>query len=194
MAETNTLVRVPAIANRIVRLRGQNVILDADLATLYGVSTKRLNEQARRNPGRFPPDFRFSLTPLEAQTLRSQFATSNGGRGGRRTPPWAYTEHGAIMAASVLNTARAVQVSVLVVRAFVRLRQMLAAHKDLQVRLQELERTVGTHGQAIQRLMATLRWLMAPARSTRRRIGFNPPLPCQQSRASRQRRAGQDSR
>lgn len=172
MAETATLVPVPAIATRIVRFRGQNVILDADLAALYGVSTKRLNEQAGRNSARFPPDFRFQLAREEAGRLRSHFATSKIGRGGRRTPPWVYTEHGALMAASVLSSRRAVHVSVFVVRAFVRLRQILAAHTELAARLEDLERAVGKHGAAISSLMTTIRRLVVPRVSRRRLIGF----------------------
>jgi len=172
MAESATLVPVPAIATRIVRFRGQNVIRDADLAALYGVSTKRLNEQAGRNSARFPPDFRFQLVKQEADLLRSHFATSKIGRGGRRTPPWVYTEHGALMAASVLSSRRAVQVSVFVVRAFVGLRKVLATHRELAARLEDLERAVGKHGAAIRSLMMTIRRLVEPSVSPRRLIGF----------------------
>ncbi len=104
-------------------------MLDADLAELYGVTTKRLNEQVKRNRDRFPADFMFQLNPAEVNALRSHFATSKMDRGGRRYAPYAFTEHGAIMLASVLNTPRAVEVSVFVVRAFVRLREMLATIK-----------------------------------------------------------------
>ncbi len=122
------------IEDRIYTVRGKRVMLDADLARLYGVTTKRLNEQIRRNIERFPEDFAFQLTNHEFADLRSQNATSNEplpGRGGRRYQPWAFTEHGAIMAASVLNTPRAVEVSVFVVRAFVKLRELSATHKEL---------------------------------------------------------------
>jgi hypothetical protein len=177
MAETATLEPVPAIAARIVRLRGQNVIRDTDLAGLYGVPTKRLNEQAGRNPSRFPPGFRFQLSHQEAALLRSHFATSKAGRGGRRTPPWVYTEHGAIMAASVLSSRRAVQVSVFVVRAFVALRQALATRKELAARLEELERAVGKRSAAINSLMIAIRRLIEPPVSRHRRpIGFSPLL------------------
>ena len=116
---------------RIMILRRERVILDTALAELYNVSVKRLNEQAKRNRKRFPADFMFQLTPRENKCLRSQFATSNIGRGGRRSLPNAFTEHGAIMAATVLNSEQAVEMSVFVVRAFVRLREMLAANKEL---------------------------------------------------------------
>ena len=116
---------------RILILRRQRVILDTALAELYNVPVKRLNEQAKRNRKRFPADFMFQLTPRENKSLRSQFATSKIGRGGRRSLPYAFTEHGAIMAATVLNSEQAVEMSVFVVRAFVRLREMLAANKEL---------------------------------------------------------------
>jgi phage regulator Rha-like protein len=135
-------------------LRGQRVMLDADLAALYGVTIKRLNEQVKRNLERFPSDFMFQLSGEEWASLRSQFATLKAGRGQhRKYAPYALTEHGAIMAAMVLNSARASEVSVYVVRAFVELRDTLVAHKELAKRLDELEsrleRKFATHDQAI---------------------------------------------
>ncbi|MFM9030888.1 MAG: ORF6N domain-containing protein, partial [Opitutaceae bacterium] len=112
-------------------LREQRVLLDRDLASLYGVTTKRLNEQVRRNSGRFPPDFRFQIDHEEVANLRSQFATSSQGHGGKRHLPFAFTEHGALMAAQVLHSPEAVAMSVHVVRAFVRLRRMLVDHHTL---------------------------------------------------------------
>ena len=131
-----------SIAFRIHLVRGEKVLLDTDLANLYGVATKRLNEQVRRNPTRFPPDFMFQLTDQEFSGLRSQIATSKirPGRGGRRYLPYAFTEHGALMAANLLNSARAIEVSVYVVRAFVRLREALTANKELARKLDVLER------------------------------------------------------
>jgi hypothetical protein len=126
-----------AITHRIFVLRGQKVLLDADLAALYGVETRRLNEQVRRNTARFPKDFIFELTAEEFGNLKSQFATSSWG--GRRKLPMAFTEHGAIMAATVLSSPRAVEVSVYVVRAFVQLRELVASHQDLAKRLNALE-------------------------------------------------------
>jgi hypothetical protein len=122
------------IGSRILLVRGEKVLLDTDLAILYGVSTGRLNEQVKRNLVRFPPDFLFRLTNQEVANLKSQFAISSlapGVWGGRRSSPFAFTEHGCLMAANVLNSRRAVQVSIYVVRAFVRLRQTLAMNKDL---------------------------------------------------------------
>jgi hypothetical protein len=133
----NDLLPPETIAQRIVRLRDQKVMLDADLAALYGVETRRLNEQVRRNRDRFPADFIFELTADEFANLKSQNATSSWG--GRRTLPLAFTEHGAIMAATVLSSPRAVEMSVFIVRAFVRLREMANAHDDLAKRLGELE-------------------------------------------------------
>ncbi len=176
------LIAIEAIASRIVVLRGQRVMLDADLAALYGVTTKRLNEQVRRNLERFPSDFMFQLTNQEVAILRSQFATSSSGArrlawGGRRYTPHAFTEHGAIMAAMVLNSPRATEVSVYVVRAFVELRDTLLTHKELAKRLDELEsrleRKLATHDQAIAGILDAIRQLMAPPEPTRkRRIGF----------------------
>ena len=157
-------------------------MLDADLAALYGVSAKRLNEQVRRNLERFPADFVFRLTNQELAILRSQFATSSSDArrlawGGRRYAPHAFTEHGAIMAAMVLNSPRATEVSVYVVRAFVQLRDTLVAHKELAKRLDELdariERKLVTHDQTIAGILDAIRALMAPPESAkRRRIGF----------------------
>jgi hypothetical protein len=145
MGSTSTNASSTDIASRIHIVRGQRILLDSDLAALYGVPTKRLNEQVRRNSARFPADFVFALSDSDVANLRSQFATSSGSRsswGGRRYGPVAFTEHGAIMAATVLNTPRAVEMSVYVVRAFVKLRQLLASNSDLTRRLQALENSV----------------------------------------------------
>lgn len=133
------------IVARIVTVRGHRVLLDADLAAVYGVTTARLNQQVNRNLNRFPADFIFQLTEQELAALMLQFATSKprvGGRGGTRKPPRMFTEHGAIMAATVLNSPRAVQMSVYVVRAFVRLREVLASSAKLAHRLEALEQSV----------------------------------------------------
>jgi len=162
---------VEGIASRIRIVRGQRVMIDADLARLYGVSPKRFNEQVRRNLKRFPSDFMFQLENQEFAILRSQFATSSWG--GRRYPPFAFTEHGAIMAASILNSPRAIEVSVFIVRAFVRLRNALASHKELGKRLDELERRMGTHDRAIGQILEAIRQLTQPPEiPKRRRIGF----------------------
>lgn len=161
------------VEGRILFIRGHRVLLDSDLAELYGVTVKRLNQQVKRNMGRFPEDFMFQLTRQEHDSLRLQFATSNKGRGGRRYLPFAFTEHGAIMAASVLNSARAVEMSLFVVRAFVRLREILGTHKELAAKVSELERRLGTHDVAITEIIKAIRQLMrAPARP-RKQIGFS---------------------
>ncbi len=139
MNQEIAVIPVERIERAILFVRRQKVMLDADLAKLYSTTTKRLNEQVKRNKDRFPGDFMFQLTKEEWDSLRSQTATAKKGRGGRRVPPYVFTEHGAIMAANVLNSPRAVQASIQVVRAFVRLRELLSSHKELARRLDELE-------------------------------------------------------
>jgi hypothetical protein len=163
------LVRVESLVRSI---RSERVILDSDLAKIYGVSTKRLNEQVRRNIGRFPQDFMLRLTAKESDRLRSQNATSNLGRGGRRYVPFAFTEHGAIMAANVLNSKRALQMSVYVVRAFVQFRGTIRANKELARWLHELERRVENHDGEIRAIFETIRRLMAVPEKPRRQMGF----------------------
>jgi hypothetical protein len=165
---------VENIARSILILRGQRVLLDSDLAALYGVETRRLNEQVRRNQERFPADFIFELTNAEFANLKSQFATSSWG--GRRKRPLAFTEHGAIMAATVLNSPRAVAMTIYVVRAFMQLRTMLAANREFAEKFAELERKVGSHDQAIVGILKALRELMHPPPPKRRPIGFTADL------------------
>jgi hypothetical protein len=159
-----------ALAGRIVVIRGQRVLLDSDLAALYEVETRRLNEQIKRNMGRFPVDFMFQLTSDEFANLKSQFATSSWG--GRRKLPLAFTEHGAIMAASVLNSDRAVEMSVYVVRAFVQLRAVLLDHKALADKLAALERRVSHHDNSLSEVIDAIRALMAQPKPANRPIGF----------------------
>lgn len=164
------------LIHRIHIVRGQKVVLDADLADLYGVTTKRFNEQVRRNGARFPADFAFQITAEEAESLRSQIATSKPGRGGRRYAPYAFTEHGAIMAATILNSPRATEVSVYVVRAFVELSETLATHKALAKRLDELkariEKRLTKQDQTIADILSAIRSLMRSPEPERRPIGF----------------------
>lgn len=163
----------PAVIQRlIIEIRGHRVILDADLASLYGVETKVLNQAIRRNLGRFPSDFMFQLIPQETMRLRSQFVTSNG-RGGRRYRPYVFTEHGTIMAANVLNSPQAVKISVLVVRAFVRLRELLKGHKELARRLDALEQKYDAQFKVV---FEAVRELMKPPEPITRRIGFHAML------------------
>ena len=155
--------------SRILLVRGHNVMLDSDLAELYRVSTKRLNEQVRRNHDRFPEDFMVQLTPKETEALRSQSATSKRGRGGRRYRPYAFTEHGAVMLASILNSPVAIEASIQVVRAFLRLRAIMATHKNLARKLAELERK---YDKQFKVLFDAIRELMAPPKKARKQIGF----------------------
>ena len=148
-------------------------MLDSDLAKLYGVTTKRLNEQVRRNLGRFPSDFMFQLTSDEAQALRSQIATSKEGRGGRRYKPLVFTEQGVAMLSSVLNSERAVQVNIIIMRVFVKIREILSTHKNLAHRLDELERKIEKHDEEIQNIFEAIRQLISSPEPGKRRIGFH---------------------
>lgn len=180
MPKSQTALAV-RVESRILILRHNKVILDTDLAELYGVPVKRLNQQIKRNRERFPSDFMFQLTAKEHEVLRSQFATSKAGRGGRRYPPFAFTEHGAIMAATVLNSQRAIKMSVFVVRAFVRLRELLATNRQLAAKIDELENRLDTHDSKIQELIEAIRELMVPPEAPRRKIGFRPSTAGQDS-------------
>lgn len=168
-----TLIR--RVDSRIFVLRGQKVILDSDLAELYGVSIKRLNEQVKRNRKRFPSDFVLRLRRSELAFLRSQNATSTNRHGGRRYLPFAFTEHGAIMAATVLNSERATKMSIFVVRAFVRIREALASNHEILSKLSQIERRLENHDVDIQQLVEAIRRLMTPLTRSRRRIGFELP-------------------
>lgn len=166
-------VVIGRIGNQICLVRGEKVLLDSDLAALYGVTTKRLNEQVRRNIERFPEDFMFQLNVIEAAALRSQNATLNHARGKhRKYLPYAFTEHGAIMVASVLNSPRAIEVSIYVVRAFVQLRAFLATHRELATKLKSLERKLQGHEQAIAGILGAIQEMMKPPEPRRRGIGF----------------------
>ena len=167
---TPSPVPLELVERRIYPIRGQKVMLDADLAELYQVLTKNLNLAVRRNIDRFPPDFMFQLTQEETEALRLQFATSNAGRGGRRYLPYAFTEHGALMLANVLNGERAALTSVQVVRAFVRLRQMLASNAELSRKLAALEKKYDAQFKIV---FDAIRQLMTPPEPKRREIGFH---------------------
>jgi hypothetical protein len=196
------------IASTILILRGQRVLLDSELAALYGVSTKRFNQQVRRNRKRFPADFMFQMTTEETNSLRSQIATLKAGRDERRKYstyvdetsalrsqtatlktgrgqhrkylPYVFTEHGAIMAATILNSPRAIEMSVYVVRAFVQLREMLASNKELARRFAQLEtrldKKLTVHDEAIAAILSAIRQLMHPPVPKRRPIGFTADL------------------
>jgi phage regulator Rha-like protein len=169
----HSLVPLERVERTILVLRGRRVILDSDLAALYGVTVSRLNEQVKRNIERFPDDFGFQLTREEFEALRSQIAISKTERrGGRQYLPYAFTEHGAVMSASVLNSPKAVEMSVEVVRAFVRLRGFLASHRQLAAKLEELEKKIASHDKNIVTLFDAVRSLMATPEKPKRRIGF----------------------
>lgn len=170
MKESLIKSSVDHIETSIRTIRGEKTILDADLAQLYGIETKVLVQAVKRNLGRFPTDFMFRLTQEEFEFLRSQFVTSKG-RGGRRYVPYAFTEHGVIMAANVLNSERAVQVSVQIVRTFVKLRQIVLANADLVRKLNELEKKYDAQFNVV---FEAVRQLMMPPLTKRKQIGFRP--------------------
>ncbi len=161
------------IERRIYLIRGQKVMLDADLAELYQVATKRLNEAVRRNRDRFPEDFMFRLSGEEASALRSQIATLDKGRGRHaKYPPFAFTEHGVAMLSSVLRSKRAAPMNILIVRAFIRMREILATHKDLAVRIDRLEVNQKSHASVIAILAEEIEEIKRYPDAPKRRIGF----------------------
>ena len=165
---------VEEVASRILVIRGEKVMIDADLAELYGVATKALNQAVKRNSERFPDEFMFQLS----QTEKDEVVTNCDHLAKLRfskTLPYAFTEHGALMVATVLNTRRAVEISLYVVRAFVKLREMLASNKELAAKLNELEHKLESHDQAIAGLINAIRELMKPPETKQRPIGFVPP-------------------
>jgi hypothetical protein len=174
-------VPVEHITRAILVLRGHKVLLDTELAALYGVTTKRLNEQVKRNAERFPEDFLFRLSAAEVEMLnRSQIATGSQKHRNPRFPPYAFTEHGAIMAAMILNSPRAVEMSVYVVRAFVHLRELLSSNRELARRFAQLEtrldKKLTEHDLAIAAILSAIRELMNPPPPKRRPIGFTADL------------------
>ena len=171
MSSETTLILVDQIEPLIHTVRGQNVFLDSDLATLYGVPTRTLNQAVKRNRDRFPGDFMFQLTAAELEAMRSQSVTAS--KRNVRHPPHVFTEHVVVMAASVLSSPQAVEVSVFVVRAFVKLRQLAMAHKDMAAKLDQLERKVGDHDESIRQLVSAIRQLMAAPTPKPRRMGFH---------------------
>ncbi len=168
---------IPGIAQRILVMRERRVMLDSDLAALYGVATGRLNEQVKRNRRRFPPEFMFELKVEEVTALRSQNAILKVGRGKhRKYAPKVFTEHGALMLASILNSARAIEVSVLIVQAFVHMRDYLRANHELAARIDQLERKLATHDSAIMELLNAIRRLAMGPSQPSRPIGFTARL------------------
>ena len=153
MARPHSVIPVERIARRIYLIRNEKVMVDSDLADLYGVETKNLNKTVKRNLRRFPADFMFQVTAEEFEALRFQIGTSNG-RGGRRTRPYVFTEHGVAMLSSVLNSDRAADVNVAIMRTFVKLREILATNQDLARRVKEHDRQIGALFSAVEKLLA----------------------------------------
>lgn len=172
----SNIVSSQDIEEVIHHIRGKRIILDSDLAQLYQVTTKRLNEQIKRNKDRFPEDFLFQLTQEEDDLLRSQIATSKVKHGGRRYLPYAFTEHGVVMTANVLNSKQAIESSIFVVRTFIKLREFVLSHKDLAKKLTELERKVTNHDKTIASVIIAIRRLMQQPKAEpelkKREIGF----------------------
>lgn len=166
---SQAIIPIDSVEKQIHHIRGHRVILDADLATLYGVSTKRLKEQVRRNRSRFPSDFMFELSEAEFAALRSHFASSKVGRGGARYRPFAFTEQGVAMLSGVLNSSRAIRVNIEIMRTFVKLREITSAHKELSAKLAELEKRYDSQFKVV---FEALRQLMQPPEKNKRRIEF----------------------
>jgi len=169
MDKNNAIVMIPQkrIENRILLIRGHKILLDMDLAILYGVSTFNLNKSVKRNMDRFPEDFMFQLTKEEFDSLRFHFGISKKGRGGRRYLPYAFTEHGIAMLSSVLRSKKAIQINIQIMRAFTKLREILATHKDLQRKIEQHDRQIGS-------IFETLRQMLNPSEPEKRKIGFRP--------------------
>ena len=163
------VIRQEVIEGKIYMVRGHKVMLDSDLAELYGVPTRRLTEQVKRNISRFPADFMFQLTSEEAKNLRSQIAISSSGHGGRRYLPYVFTEQGVSMLSSVLKSERAIQVNIAIIRSFVKIREMLLVHKDLARKLEDMEKKYDSQFRVV---FDAIRQLMVPPVAEKRKIGF----------------------
>ena len=175
--KSSSLIPTEIIEQKIFVIREQKVMLDFHLAELYGVETKILNKAVARNVDRFPKDFMFQLNQGEWNSLRFQIGTSKKGRGGRRYLPYVFTEHGAVMLASILNSKNAVNASIYVVRAFVRLREILSTHKEFAQKLKELELKIETHDEQILAIFEAINQLLQPPEKIKRPIGFQMKEP-----------------
>ena len=169
---TKGIIPVEKIESKILLIRGQKVMLDRDLAMLYDVATRDLNKAVSRNLTRFPADFMFQITKHEFTNLKFQFGTSSYGWGGTRKLPYAFTEQGIAMLSSVLRGERAVQVNITIMRAFVKLREILSTHKDLAQKLKELELKLETHDEQITAIFEAINQLLSPPPASKRKIGF----------------------
>jgi len=170
-----TVIPVESIVSKILLVRSEKVLLDKDLAELYGVETKQLKRAVRRNINRFPKDFMFQLTEKEFDSLRSQFGTSSWG--GTRYLPMAFTEQGVAMLSTVLNSERAIAVNIAIMRAFVQLRKIMTSHRELARKLSELEEHLQDHDQQIEAIFDAIRQLMSPQERSKKRIGFEVKEP-----------------
>lgn len=176
MTQKKSLAPAEKVEDLILMLRGNRVLVDAFLADLYGVETRTLVQAVKRNLQRFPPDFMFQLTQKEYEALRSQIVISKG-KGGRRYLPYVFTEQGVAMLSSVLRSERAIQVNIAIMRAFVRLREMLAVHRELAAKLEKLEERIEAHDEQIQAVFQAIRQLMTPPDRPKKRIGFEVSEP-----------------
>jgi CRISPR/Cas system-associated exonuclease Cas4 (RecB family) len=167
------MIPIELIRGKIYLIRGKKVLMDSDLAGLYGVTTANLNKAVKRNIERFPDDFMFQLSTTEMANLRFQFGISSSGHGGRRTPPYAFTEQGVAMLSSVLNSDRAVQVNIAIMRAFVQMRELASSNREIARKLDELEEKYDKHDKQFMVVFDTIRQLMAsPEEPKKRKIGF----------------------
>jgi len=161
------------IAQKIYLIRNKKVMLDFELAELYGVATKRLNEQVKRNIHKFPEEFMFKLSSDEWKTLRSQFATSNIGRGGKRYPPYAFTEHGTLQVANVLNSPKANEVSIFVIKAFLKFREVIYSHLELKKQIEKIESQLANHDEEITAIFKVIKELIQKPQKPKKEIGFH---------------------
>lgn len=165
------LVPDQTIARKVYLIRGQKVMLDSDLAELYGMLTKELNLRVKRNASRFPKDFMFTLNAGEWEALRFQIETSNG-RGGRRYPPMVFTEHGVLMLSSVLNSDRAIKINIHIMSVFVKMNRLLATDREVRLKMERIEARLGDHGQMIEELFYAVKELLAKKEQPRKRFGY----------------------
>jgi len=173
MPANASLIPIERIERAILFIRGEKVMLDADLAELYGVETKRLKEAVKRNINRFPEDFMFELNEIEFENWRSQFASSNlSDKMGLRQPPFCFTEQGVAMLSSVLNSKQAIEVNIRIIRIFTKMREILSAHKDILLKLEQLERKVNKHDDDIQLIFKALKQLLNTPNPPRKKIGY----------------------
>jgi hypothetical protein len=169
-----SVIQGSTVSSRIYLIRGKRVLLDSDLAELYGVLTKNLNKAVQRNLDRFPQEFMFRISPEEVESLRFQIGTSKNGRGGRRYLPYAFTQEGIAMLSSVLHSPRAVQANILIMRAFIKLREMVATNELVRQKIEELERKYQSHDKKFTAVFEALKELLEPAKPTKKKpIGFH---------------------